>query len=87
MASLIKVSEKEFREKQLVVASNLLTSLVAQQDYSFMIDKKKRGSIIYNCSAISEDLVREIGFVFDNSLDDGEEDRTVIRKLGEMLKE
>lgn len=61
----IAVSEEEYYEKKLEVAMNLLPQLVAKVSEEYLQDKKKRASLIYNCCAISEDLLYEVGITIE----------------------
>lgn len=61
------ISEEEFFEKKLEIAKNLLPQMVAKVTEEFMQDKRKRASLLYNCSAISEDMLNELGFFIEDS--------------------
>lgn len=57
----IQIEEEEYYEKRLEVAQNLLPQMVAKVSQEFMLDTRKRASLIYNCVSISEDLMKEAG--------------------------
>ena len=87
MSQIIEISEKEYLEKKFDVAKTLLPTMAEKQTESFLIDKRKRGSLIFNCVAISDHLLQELGYQIEGKDPVGDDaDRTVIRNLGEMLK-
>jgi hypothetical protein len=87
MSKTFEVTTEEYQQKKFEVAKTLLPSMADKQTEAFLIDKRKRGSLIFNCVAISEHLMQELGYqVKGKSAVDDDEERTVIRNLGEMLK-
>ncbi|MBD66856.1 MAG: hypothetical protein CME62_16760 [Halobacteriovoraceae bacterium] len=90
MSRKYAISEKDYIEKKLEVAKNLLPTMVGQQTEAYVQDPRKRESLIYNCVAISDHLLREIGFCVSGSQAREATDihnKTAIRKLSEMLNE
>ena len=95
---VLKIDEKEYMLKKLEVAKHLLPTMVGQHTEEYMIDVRKRASLIYNCVAISDHLLREVGYrcasgagakKIKTEPSSGEEpgDTTAIRELGQFLKD
>ena len=88
MQKLYELDEKEFLLKKLEAAKEILPVLLSQHPPEYVIDVKKRSSVIYNCVSIASDLLNEVGFIVKGaSKAVPEEDRTAIRKLEDILKE
>ncbi|MDP7321832.1 MAG: hypothetical protein QF441_14590 [Bacteriovoracaceae bacterium] len=86
----IELDKKEYLEKKLNVAKEILPILLAQKSLDYITDVRKRGSLVYNTVAIADHLLIEVGFSQKGetaSHRDSNEDRTAIRKLSELLKE
>lgn len=59
----MKITEKEYLEKKLSVAKEILPILLSKVDPDkFIADPLKRGSLVYKSSALAEHLLTEIGF-------------------------
>lgn len=93
MNNLIELDEKDYMEKKFQAAKEILPTLLSQYPPEYVIDKKKRGSVIYNCVAIAGALLDEVGYIpkgkphFLGGGEDDSEDKTAIRNLGDLLKE
>lgn len=61
------ISEEEYFDKKLEIAKNLLPQMVAKVTEEFMQDVRKRASLLYNCHAIAEDMLKELGFYVEDS--------------------
>lgn len=60
----MKISEKEYLEKKLQVASQILPALLDKIDAdAFIADPLKRGSLVYKSNALAESMLKEIGYV------------------------
>ena len=57
----IAVSEKEYYDKKLEIARSLLPAMVNKVTEEYLVDKRKRASLLFNCVSISEDLLTEMG--------------------------
>jgi hypothetical protein len=87
MSKIFEISDKEYQEKKFEVAKTLLPAMTDKQTEAFLIDKRKRGSLIFNCVAISDHLLQELGYqIKGKSSVDGDQDKVGIRNLNEMLK-
>lgn len=86
MSKTFEITEEEYQEKRFEVAKHLLPSLVDKQTEAFLIDKRKRGSLLFNCVAISTHLLEELGYTRKGVSRESEMDRTAIRNLGEIFR-
>ncbi len=85
MAEKITITDKEYQEKLFEVAKTLLPSMVDKQTEAYLVDRKKRGSLVFNCVAISEHLLEELGYEnIDSNVAPGL-DQTAIRNINEIL--
>jgi len=77
----IEVSEEEYYDKKLEIARNLLPAMVAKVTEEYLQDKRKRASLLYNCVAISGDLLTEMGITMEQppKLLGGDNPRTTIK--------
>lgn len=59
----MKITEKEYLEKKLAVAMEVLPVLLSKIDSdAYIADPLKRGSLVYKSSALAEHLLKEIGY-------------------------
>lgn len=62
----MKISEKEYLEKKLSVAKEVLPILLGKVDAdAFIADPLKRGSLVYKSSALADHLLKELGYEQD----------------------
>lgn len=62
----MKISEKEYLEKKLNIAKEVLPTLLSGVDHdAFIADPRKRASLVYKSGALADALLREIGFESD----------------------
>ena len=59
----MKISKKEYLEKKLSIAKEVLPELLSKIDADkFIADPLKRGSLVYKSSALADALLQEIGY-------------------------
>ena len=59
----MKIDEKEYLEKKLSIAKEILPVLLSKVDAdAFIADPLKRGSLVYKSSALADHLLKEIGY-------------------------
>ncbi len=87
MKKLVKLTNKEYLDRQLATAQTILPVLLGYQSIDFISDVRKRGSVIYNSVAMAGEVLKEVGFTTDEIQESGGDlqDRTAIRKLSELL--
>lgn len=87
MKKTVKLTDKEFLDRQLATAQTILPVLIGHQSIEFMTDVRKRASVIYNSVAMAGEVMKEVGFVndVDDQQDGNPQERTAIRKLSELL--
>lgn len=87
MGKRIKISEKDYQEKLFEVAKTLLPSMVDKQTEAYLVDRKKRGSLVFNCVAVAQHLLEELGYEDSDSDVIPGQDQTAIRNLNDILSE
>lgn len=59
----MRIDEKEYLEKKLSIAKEVLPVLLSKVDAdAFIADPLKRGSLVYKSSAIADHLLKEVGY-------------------------
>lgn len=87
MGKKIKISAEDYQEKLFDVAKTLLPSMVDKQTESYLVDRKKRGSLVFNCVAVAQHLLEELGYEDTDTGVIAGEDQTTIRNLNDILRE
>ncbi len=82
----MNIDEKEYLEKKLQTAQSVLPTLLGLHSIEYIIDNRKRASLIFHSLAIAEDVMREIGYTSSTAQSQSTEELTAIRKLSDMLK-
>ena len=87
MKKMVKLTDKEFLDRQLATAQTILPVLIGHQSIEFISDIRKRGSVIYNSVAMAGEVMKEVGFTTEEIQTNGGDlqERTAIRKLSELL--
>ena len=62
MPRICEIKEKEYLDKKFEASKEILTVLLSQHSTDYIIDRKKRGSLIFHTCAIADDLLQELGY-------------------------
>ena len=87
----MRIDEKEYLEKKLSIAKEVLPVLLSKVDAdAFIADPLKRGSLVYKSSAIADHLLKEVGYELSRqpstSQPKASHDKTGMIKLDDLKK-
>ena len=81
----VELSHKEYLEKKLEAAKEIIPILMSQQSNEYMRDVRKRASVIYNSVALAGEMLSEVGLYPEGKNADISHESTAIRKLSDIL--
>jgi len=88
MARICEIKEKEYLDKKFEAAKQIIPVMLTQYPPEYVIDPKKRASLIFNGVSIAENLLQELGYRIAGAPVSNRppgQDSTAIRKLGDMF--
>lgn len=87
MEKIVELTGKEFLEKRFEAAKEILPMLLNKNDLEYIVDSRKRTSLIFHAVKIADNLLAEVGYTFKGSENQiqNNEDLTAIRKLSDLL--
>jgi hypothetical protein len=81
----VELSHKEYLEKKLEAAKEIIPVLMSQQSNEYMRDVRKRASVIYNSVAIAGEMLSEVGLYPEGKITSVDHESTAIRKLSDIM--
>lgn len=86
MPRICEIKEKEYLDKKFDAAKGIVIALLQQHPPEYVIDVKKRGSLIFNTCAVAEHLLQELGYrVAGKKVSQDPTEMTAMRKLEDIF--